>query len=418
MLEKLNDIDWYALNHMYGSAEDLPGLIRNLISQDEWVRDEALEELSEKLYHQNSVGDASAVAIPFLIGLLGSEGNQDKLGILELLNVFVDEFRDAQAATSTNGLLFARGTRWQAVFVALHDGIPTYTALLTDGNPKIAVHASLTLSIFSADRARLLPDLWRVVAHERDPRTVSAALLCIGSLIADAGENPAPFVQVAYSDLRPAVCYVAAIEAVLVGKRCEDPDVERLVATPSNEFGSVVAHLSWSPWGLWFNLHIDAAWALCTSGSTGSSVPATVVWGRAERAYLDLVMLAINMRWKLDPRSSGSAPLATDEMLGPEGRILILQIVTALPWHTQGPELLPCANHLLACLFARHKRSRGSDAYLLTASHRAVLMAIAECGLWASDWWAPEIAKLVRAYNLPDTQQGIRNLVSSAPGAA
>ncbi|MFE4533453.1 hypothetical protein ACFRKB_00105 [Streptomyces scopuliridis] len=60
---------WAALEHAYGSAEDVPELLRALASDDEEEAGEALEELYSRILHQGSVYEASARAVPYLAGL-------------------------------------------------------------------------------------------------------------------------------------------------------------------------------------------------------------------------------------------------------------------------------------------------------------------------------------------------------------
>jgi hypothetical protein len=59
-------VDWAGLTHAYGSAEDVPALIRSLVSPDADERSEALDGLFGSICHQGTVYSASAPAIPFL----------------------------------------------------------------------------------------------------------------------------------------------------------------------------------------------------------------------------------------------------------------------------------------------------------------------------------------------------------------
>ncbi|MBP5934635.1 hypothetical protein F3K43_00060 [Streptomyces sp. LBUM 1476] len=61
----LDDIQWHTLTHAYGTAEDVPALIRALYEGGEQAQ-EALGELYGTVYHQGSVYEASAPAVPFL----------------------------------------------------------------------------------------------------------------------------------------------------------------------------------------------------------------------------------------------------------------------------------------------------------------------------------------------------------------
>jgi hypothetical protein len=59
-------VDWAGLSHAYGSAEDIPFLVRSLVSPDADERSEALDGLFGSICHQGTVYAASAPAIPFL----------------------------------------------------------------------------------------------------------------------------------------------------------------------------------------------------------------------------------------------------------------------------------------------------------------------------------------------------------------
>ncbi|WP_405831306.1 hypothetical protein [Streptomyces sp. NBC_01176] len=63
---ELDDVPWSALTHAYGSAEDVPELIRALYQGDEETAAEAIHELYGNIHHQGSVYPASAPAVPFL----------------------------------------------------------------------------------------------------------------------------------------------------------------------------------------------------------------------------------------------------------------------------------------------------------------------------------------------------------------
>src|SRR5688572_7894632 len=74
MLDGIDSIDWASLNHAYGSAEDVPGLLRQLTSDDDEKRQEAIYELFGNIWHQGTVYPATAVAVPFLYELLNAPG--------------------------------------------------------------------------------------------------------------------------------------------------------------------------------------------------------------------------------------------------------------------------------------------------------------------------------------------------------
>jgi len=69
MLESLDQIPWAELEHAYGSAEDVPELIRALRNPDPAVRSNTLWTLYGNLFHQGTRYPATPYAVPFLIEL-------------------------------------------------------------------------------------------------------------------------------------------------------------------------------------------------------------------------------------------------------------------------------------------------------------------------------------------------------------
>ena len=85
MLEEIDNVDWSSLHHAYGTAEDVPGLIRALISPSKSERDGALYELFGNIWHQGTVYEATAFAVPFLIDLLNSPSTPDRSAVAMLI---------------------------------------------------------------------------------------------------------------------------------------------------------------------------------------------------------------------------------------------------------------------------------------------------------------------------------------------
>jgi hypothetical protein len=81
MLEGLDDVPWGTFQHAYGPAEDVPGLLRRLASGDA----EALWELYGNIWHQGTVYEATAHAVPFLIALASAAEVPNRQEILAYL---------------------------------------------------------------------------------------------------------------------------------------------------------------------------------------------------------------------------------------------------------------------------------------------------------------------------------------------
>jgi hypothetical protein len=90
MLERLETIGWASLSHAYGSAQDLPEMIRNLRSPDTETRDQTLDDLFSTIWHQGTVYSASAPAVPFLIALARDRDTPDRPDILYLLRALAE----------------------------------------------------------------------------------------------------------------------------------------------------------------------------------------------------------------------------------------------------------------------------------------------------------------------------------------
>lgn len=72
MLERLDDVPWADIEHAYGPAEDVPGLLRGLIAPDERAREKALSDLYGNAFHQGTRFPAAPHVIPFLIEIAAS----------------------------------------------------------------------------------------------------------------------------------------------------------------------------------------------------------------------------------------------------------------------------------------------------------------------------------------------------------
>src|SRR5687767_12280088 len=86
MLEGLDSIDWSRLRHAYGEASDVPAQVRALASPDVETRHEAYSELGSTIWHQGTVYEATAHAVPFLIELAAEPAVPERIGILHLLH--------------------------------------------------------------------------------------------------------------------------------------------------------------------------------------------------------------------------------------------------------------------------------------------------------------------------------------------
>jgi hypothetical protein len=87
MLDDLDSIPWRQLTHAYGSAEDVPGLLRALRTAppNQGGEGSPLWCLFGNIWHQGTIYEATAYAVPFLIEIAQDSQTQDRVGVLQLL---------------------------------------------------------------------------------------------------------------------------------------------------------------------------------------------------------------------------------------------------------------------------------------------------------------------------------------------
>lgn len=85
LLEAIDRVPWAKVEHAYGPATDVPGLIRALTSPDVKVRNDAWYELHGNLWHQGTIYEASAYAVPIFLELLKKPTTLGKNQVLVFL---------------------------------------------------------------------------------------------------------------------------------------------------------------------------------------------------------------------------------------------------------------------------------------------------------------------------------------------
>jgi hypothetical protein len=99
---------WAGLTHAYGSAGDVPALIRSLVLPDAGVRSAALDELFGSIFHQGTVCSASAPAIPFLARAAVTAPGQRALIILLMAGMCRQYGEDWSDPSTFSGAVRAR----------------------------------------------------------------------------------------------------------------------------------------------------------------------------------------------------------------------------------------------------------------------------------------------------------------------
>lgn len=92
MWEGLDSVDWAGLEHNYGSAQDVPGLLRRCAGSDRRDAEEAADDLLNLLFHQGGwICPAAPAALPFLLRLGARADVLCRRSLLELVSVLAAE---------------------------------------------------------------------------------------------------------------------------------------------------------------------------------------------------------------------------------------------------------------------------------------------------------------------------------------
>ncbi|MFF2081598.1 hypothetical protein ACFVXG_43355 [Kitasatospora sp. NPDC058162] len=160
---------WATVNHAYGPAEDLPGLLRAFAEGGEDA-EEALDELYGSIVHQGTVYPASVDAAPYLARVAASgRRSADALRLLGCLAKSEDEY----------------GVEPGAVRAAVAAQLPLLIALLADADATVRQAAGWTVG-HTRDTGTALPAVRARLATETDP-AVRAELLTVYSRLDRTG---------------------------------------------------------------------------------------------------------------------------------------------------------------------------------------------------------------------------------------
>ncbi|MEW2355862.1 HEAT repeat domain-containing protein [Spirillospora sp. NPDC029432] len=297
-LAGLDDIDWAALGHAYGTAEDVPGLLRGLRSGSADEREEALHALYGNIYHQGSRYEASAAAVPFLSRLAADPAVPGRADIVELLaslalgfdeahlpggvdiaawRAQVERLRSSDAETElrrmdewvaqapTEGERRVREGRRagydhdETVRYLLHElgaydavraEVPALRGLLRDPDAGVRAAAAYTLGWFPEEAAGSLPALHAMLRSDRVQSAGAHAIVSLGLL---GGTEYVPALREALTaDRPPLLRSAAAIALAVLGVADEEVlgALEEAAVRPPEQDVSGLIHLNGNLRGL------------------------------------------------------------------------------------------------------------------------------------------------------------------------
>jgi HEAT repeat protein len=198
MLQTIDQISWSQLEHAYGPADDVPGLLRDLASPNVDMRQKAMHNLYGTIWHQGTVYEATAYTVPFLLELLQHPVVHDKDQILILLvhlangNSYIDvhqhlgifqQVHAEEMETSDWQAELERELSWvRGAHDAVGNGIPIYVDLLSTGEPAVRSAAAYVLAGFTSADTIVPLRLGERLATETHPLAKASLLLSLGTV--------------------------------------------------------------------------------------------------------------------------------------------------------------------------------------------------------------------------------------------
>lgn len=170
MWEGLDTIDWAGLRHNYGSAHDVPDLLRRCAGPDHEDAVQAAGKLDAAVFHQGGgICSAAPATLPFLVDLAARPDNPVRLELLELLTYLAD----TAALVAPERVDPAWGPAWERA-------LPDLLQLLADPEPRIRRAAIDAVGRCASPGELTLPALLAQWDAERDPATRLDLALALG----------------------------------------------------------------------------------------------------------------------------------------------------------------------------------------------------------------------------------------------
>ncbi|MEU7909309.1 hypothetical protein [Actinoplanes sp. NPDC049118] len=143
MFAGLDDIDWASMRHAYGTAGEVPRLIRGLVSRDGSRRAWAGEAYNMAVHHQGDIYECTTKTVPFLIEAAGTPGLKGRPRALRLLASIGESAGDGR-----------RGEWPERAHRAVQVAYPLYERLaLADPRPKVR-RAAVAAMLACPDHAK------------------------------------------------------------------------------------------------------------------------------------------------------------------------------------------------------------------------------------------------------------------------
>jgi hypothetical protein len=249
MLDRLDDVPWKSLHHAYGSAEDVPELLRDLARSD-GRQEKALYALFGNILHQGTVYEASSHAVPFLVELAAEPTIARRDEILGLLGALA-EGQSYLAAHARSGHSFSDYHRQKPDFeerlaselrdvertrLAVFERRDVFLSLLNDQLSMVRAGAAYVLSRFPEHASELGPRLRETTKDEQESLARAGMLWCLGDLQDDTPEAAALLTSAIRDCTDPRQSFAAAVA------------LYQITGQPSSDAASLYRQLAAAKW--------------------------------------------------------------------------------------------------------------------------------------------------------------------------
>ncbi|MEU5160153.1 HEAT repeat domain-containing protein [Streptomyces sp. NPDC020875] len=169
----MDAVGWGRLKHNYGSAEDVPGLLRRCAGPEVRDANVAADELLNLLFHQGGwICSAASAALPFVVRLAAEPQVPSRRALLELVSMLAAEAGQIEERFLDQG--------WAA---AWERALPEVSRLLDDPEPEVRRAAADVLGACGSPGELVLPGLLRAWEAEGDPAARLELVLALGQAV-------------------------------------------------------------------------------------------------------------------------------------------------------------------------------------------------------------------------------------------
>ena len=203
----IDAIDWASSEHAYGSAEDVPAMLRGLA--DPSTAAECADAVAGSLFHQGTVYPATALAVPFLIEVAGRPDVDApvRATLLHLLSI-----AGAYGCDDPDNADNAEPGYLSDCIDAACAGRATYIHALSDPDPLVRECAAVALAHCHDERLDAQTALFDRLGEEPAGRARATMVLASAHLFDVDGGDSEPLLVEGLADPDPALRYACAID--------------------------------------------------------------------------------------------------------------------------------------------------------------------------------------------------------------